>query len=501
MNQLPAVVLLPRHPTSMSELLPIARHLLAAGVVRPVVVLANQYATAHKSALEAEGLTTINMHAAIEARLAETAGMTHRLLAAIEKRASLSGRLGNWLPIALLRMRDLRRRLMIERRLFHDMLRMVQAKLVLLPGDRELSPVPSMLAACRDEQIPSLIAATNLPYTGGLEVTRLTDMGHRAGLYPLGSLLTLLAAGRFPKQALRSPYGRLLFSPGWRTFALAAEGMLPDQPWIQGGGWSDYILQHNYSKLAEYKRQGLADRKIVLIGDVTLDPLHHNLLHKADIRESIYRRFGDMPDVRTKPIVVMAVPNEAEHNLCDWPTHLARQENFWSKLAQHDAIVLLSLHPKSDRKNYQALADRCGFHFADERLHDILPAADLFVCSCSTTCLWAKLCAVPVVNMDYLGLRLDYFREAYGVIEVYTPEGFAAALPTALGYTRSPEYPFLQAQAQRIARDTIFDGQAMLRLAAFISRLVRGERPVGPILPQTGITEAGNTPALQQKAS
>ncbi|MCW0234928.1 MAG: hypothetical protein OJJ21_15110 [Ferrovibrio sp.] len=480
------IVILPRHSTSWAEMLPIAQRIRDTDQLHSLIVLANDYTAARKHILETEQLPFVDLYSEIATRMSATAGVAAWLLAHIKDRVENSPRFANWLPVAMLRMIELRRQLGVERDIFRNFLHSCQAKAVLLPGDRELSPVPSMLRACRDEHVPTLIAATNLPYSGGLEVTRLNDPGHQSELHRGAPLLSVLAAWLHPKQTLRSSYGRLLFSPGWRTFALALENMLPEQPWIQGGGLSDFILQHNRSKLMEYLRQGLSDSKVVGIGDVTLDPLHRNLFRKEALRKELSGRYG-IADGR--PLVVMAVPNEAEHDLCDWPTHLQRQESFWSKIARHDATVLLSLHPKSERKNYQALADRCGFHFADERLHDILPAADLFVCSCSTTCLWAKLCAVPVLNMDYLGLRLDYFREPCGVFEVYTPDECAAVLPIALAYTRSPQMLDLRQQAARIAQDTIFDGKAMDRLMRFVELLASGEPVSGPLIPEAWRTK------------
>ena len=471
------VFVFPRHMTSWVELVPLAQAIAETGSETPIVILATAEMASKSSEIEKLGLQYVDAWSSISRELAKWPGLTAGLGRWIE--AAIDGKdaaAGDFLPLALLRMQALKRRLDIEYGVFQKLFSQWTPAALLCPGDRELSPVPPMLRAARDAGVPVVLAATNLPYIEGVAITRAESRSFRCeGGAPL---INRLAARRFPKQIARTAYGNLLFSPGWRIFALASRNMISENPWVQGGGLSDFVFQHNLSKTELYEALGCPPQKFVAVGDQTLDPLRAALDRRAEIRRELTLEHGLAPE---KPLAVMAVPNEAEHNLATMEEHLARQEAFWSPLRLSGVEVLLCLHPKSKRDDYRALADRLGFHFANKRLHETLPAADLFLCSCSTTALWAKLCAVPIVNWDYLRLNLDYFREPHGVVEVHTAAEFAKVLPEVLAMSREPERSKIRAQAARIAKETIFDGKATMRICNFIHRVACGERFTGPV--------------------
>ena len=66
----------------------------------------------------------------------------------------------------------------------------------------------------------------------------------------------------------------MLFSPAWLTFAHANLGMLSDNPWVQGGGLSDYVLQHDARRRQGFIDLGVPARKLVDVGDPSLDLLY-----------------------------------------------------------------------------------------------------------------------------------------------------------------------------------------------------------------------------------
>ena len=96
------------------------------------------------------------------------------------------------------------------------------------------------------------------------------------------------------------------------------------------------------------------------------------------------------------------MPHQAEEGLVDWTTHRRQVEALFGVLAGSGAHILLSLHPKSQRSNYSAMAQDNGLILVDQALRDVLPVADIFVASFSSTVQWALLLGTPVAVFDPL---------------------------------------------------------------------------------------------------
>ena len=460
----PAVFFLPRHPTSWVRMLDQARVLRDSGSFTPVMVLATAAMAKMAETCRAEGLTFVDATGEIERRRLEAAPRQHGWGERLETWAQRRDRLGCLLPLSLLRLVHLRRRLRAEYAEFRALCERWQPVAILVPGDRELSPVPPMLRAALDLEIPSVIAFSGVPDPAGAAGLRRHDKRFRLDLRSLPPLLNFYAARRYPRQVCDSRFGRMLFSPGWLVLALASLDMLSANPWIQGGGNSRYILQNSKRRMRHFIERGVPESKHVFVGDLTLEPLHA-AKHE---RESVRKR---LTSSAASKLVVMSVPNDAEHNACDWPTHLARMAAFMRPLAESGAQVVLSLHPKSKAEDYRALAERFGFRFADRPLVEILPAADLFVCSGSSTVLWANLVEVPAINLDYLDVGNFENRAVPGVTSVRTAAAFAAALEQALHGMTAEARQALADYAAEMREDSLFDGRAGARFCAFLETL------------------------------
>ena len=123
-------------------------------------------------------------------------------------------------------------------------------------------------------------------------------------------ILNFWAGKMYPKQVFQHKNDSTLFSPGWRTLALGKTGMISQNPWIQGGGNSDFVFESDFEFIKiskKYKRTS----KVVMTGDQSSD-----LLFKSLIKKKIKKN--------KKKTILFAVPNDAEHNLCSWKEHIIR---------------------------------------------------------------------------------------------------------------------------------------------------------------------------------
>lgn len=238
-------------------------------------------------------------------------------------------------------------------------------------------------------------------------------------------------------------------------------------PWVQGGGWSDYLLQNSKARVDEFLKLGVSSAKIHLTGDPALDLLHQAWERRTEIRLELAAVLGSTAE---SPIVVMSIPNDPEHGLGTFAEHRERMNSYFRCISNAGIKCLLSLHPKSKPAIYEDLARKWGHVILARPLAEYLPAADLFICSASTTILWAQLVNVPTLNLNYLGLDDDPdYSDMPGITEISNEDGLRAALLTWWqGRLRSPAF---MEHAEKLRRNSLFDGAAGQRLCDLVEAL------------------------------
>ncbi len=432
----------------------------------PLMVMANQSMADRVEETEAADIRLLDVSAELEAEAQAASPKLNRAMDSLAPWFERHERLANCLPVSILRLMHMRRRLQAEHAAFHRLCERERPVAILTHGDRELSPIPGILRAGIDLDIPRVLVGAGPPGPEGTVLVRLPYSRFRLDLRHFPPLLNLFAAWRYPEQVLRTTHGRMLFSPGWIVFALASLGMLPRNPWVQGGGNSTAMLQENRDHLAGYREMNVPDEKMILVGDPVYDDLYHAYQNRKAIRAELSKTYDLQAD---RKLVIMSVPNDAEHGICDMPTHQARMDRYFSVMAKHDADILLSLHPKSLPADYSDLAERHGFRFLTESLQSTLPAGDLFVACGSSTIQWAQLCDLPTINLDYQKVRTEDIHCQAGIENIETLAEFSVVFERAMTRT-APDNAFL-IHSERVRRDSLFDGNSGGRICAFFEGL------------------------------
>ncbi|MEK9968291.1 MAG: hypothetical protein VW600_04090 [Ferrovibrio sp.] len=466
------VAFLPRHATSWVKMLDLAAVLKRDGSFSPLVLLTVEALAGRRAECEAAGIECMDLVEDLKACKIADGWIATAIRSAADwfKRhdklsASLLG--------GILQSITLRRQLRAEYDVFQNLFQTIAPCALLAPGDRELSPVPPALKAARDLGVPVVVAAFSSPYTEGLVQARQHLHRFQLAISKWPPLLNLLARFMLPHQAIATARGAILFSPGWLTLTLAAEEMLSENPWIQGAGNSDFHLQHSYQRMADFIRLGAPSERMVMVGDVALDSLYRHFESRTGLRRSLDAQYGFMPDA---PLAVFAVPNDAEHDVCSWDEHLERMDAFFKVLPSKSTNIVLSLHPKSPPERYAPLAGKYGLIIGQQRLYDILPAADLYICSGSSTVLWAQLCGIPVLNLDYLNIRDADFVSVSGIVNVVTP----GELFSVLEQWRAGKNPFgdVLKRSTELRKDCLFDGRSGARILDFLNTISSGVKQV-----------------------
>lgn len=198
----------------------------------------------------------------------------------------------------------------------------------------------------------------------------------------------------------------ICYYPLWMVNARMKACVLPENPWSPGGGASDFICVGGDLERDGLLRNGVSPNKICITGRVEDDQIYSNFIMRNEVRSKISAKYF----VERNRIILVALPQLFEHNLASENDHWEVQFLICEAAQKMGWNVLISLHPKMDVKKYKTVLKKYNFPIVDERLHEVIVAADIFlVGQGSSTATWAVLCEVPLVIADWYGLSYSMY--------------------------------------------------------------------------------------------
>lgn len=207
---------------------------------------------------------------------------------------------------------------------------------------------------------------------------------------------------RYYPENIRVNGGRaLMFFTSGQACVLMAYKAVMKRPWAYGGGITDAVAVYGEADRTKQLGLGVPASKLVTTGQCSMDQLFASRGKSSEIRRTLLLEHGLPCDRR---VIVCAVPQYLEHGMLDAPKHWELTEQMLGSMADTGANVFLSLHPRSRREDYRSLAERFGAVIVSSPLIEILPAADLFVATHSSTVRWAVLLRIPVIVLDDFGV-------------------------------------------------------------------------------------------------
>ncbi len=229
-----------------------------------------------------------------------------------------------------------------------------------------------------------------------------------------------------------------------------------------GGGYSDILCLPNYQMNKHYIQNGVDSNKIKVLGDTSHDQLYLNYKNRVNIKQILLEKYSFI----NKKIIIVALPQLAEHDILPWNKHWEEINYLIKSLNELNENILISLHPKMDRKKYEFLEDKYNCTILDERLADVLPIADIFVATFSSTVLWSILCGIKTVVVDFYGLNYTMYDFLTSIKKVDKKENLETALKTTL----IEEIDFSK-DWKSLSRDEVFDGKTIQRYINLINEV------------------------------
>lgn len=282
--------------------------------------------------------------------------------------------------------------------------------LIIVSGDRNVGIETAVIVEGKRRGIPGLIVPFAMSFLEAAAEPRLRT-GSRGGKYAVHSPLHRLLRRLFPSWVWVYKGVPLFFHPPWFAVAGWMLGIMPGKPWIIGGGMAKMMAVESSALRDQLLEQGMEPDKMIVTGKPSLDDIARQLA--STNRDAIRQQLGIAP---TEKLILCSVPNFAEHDLLPWDRHLVEMQFLFDAMAKTGAKVLLNLHPRSDRKRYQPLADKAGLPISDERIYTLLPACDILVTSYSSTVAQAVALCKPSVVVDFYGFDYPVYDRAPGAI-------------------------------------------------------------------------------------
>jgi len=227
--------------------------------------------------------------------------------------------------------------------------------------------------------------------------------------------INFLIANKYPKQVFEHNGDKSLFYTADYVLATDKFGSLAKDPWnIGGSGMVDYICLQGEQEKDKSIKYGIKD-KLYITGHPEHDLLYNSYLQKDKIKKEIVKKFNLD---KNKKIVILALPQWYENSVLSREDSNKYHNLLIEKINEKDVNLLISLHPKMDRKYYQEKLK--NIDILDNSLSNVLPIADIFVSGFVGTATWAMLLEIPTILMNEFDFKYEYIMQLNGIIKTDT---------------------------------------------------------------------------------
>lgn len=251
----------------------------------------------------------------------------------------------------------------------------------------------------------------------------------------------------------------LLFYDAPTTVVLSIYKVLSKNPWMIGNGLVNIVCLDTKMSYEKYKSNIIYPNKYRIIGDVEYDAIFNTLNEMT--KNKFYKKYN----IEEKDtVIILAVPQLAEHFILSWEEHWKEIEFILSEIARLDYKILLSLHPKSDYNNYQYLESKFDCQILEEELKSVLSCADIFIAANSSTVFWSVMLGVKTVILNYLNLDISIFNSLSSIVYVNEKNKLSSEV-----YTVSNKIIDFTNDWELLSRDKVFDGNTIKKYIELIN--------------------------------
>jgi hypothetical protein len=469
----PIVFLLARHQPSFKGMFPVAHALKAEGI-RPIFLLEREVDELNVEQCDKEGIEKIclwhqeDVSGVFSSKEVST---TNKKIFSISEHISwqkIIYKIAHFLPVPWAffgALKEIRRQKRLARRLIEAF----TPSVILLNGDRHTGLELPLIKEANNSGIPTLVLPLGYSAPEGSAKYREDAPIYWVYQGPF-RWVNRFVKHLLPYQTYETDDGHaFLFYPAWWTLAAWLSGILPQKPWYMGGGHTSIVAIDGIETKQRYVSYGIDGKKLVITGQPAFDDLYGIYLNKKRIREELIQKWHLDPQ---RKLLICALPQMGEHEILPWDRHWQEINFLVETLSSQNASIVLSLHPKMDKEQYAYLRHEFHVTISEYPLSQILPIADVFVATFSSTVIWAILCQIPTIIVDFYDLNYNIWDTFEGCIIERNRTEFNETLHRVLNDDKF--YSQLQ-QNQRKSSHLIapFDGKAMERIINLVKENIR----------------------------
>lgn len=281
----------------------------------------------------------------------------------------------------------------------NNLLKKVKPDAIIVPRDRSVGLSYALLKLAKKSDVLTCIAPWGFVNTSFIVANRANDRRNQLnGLHV--SVIQLVMRLKNSKHLFCSngiTYS--YFKPG-RMLACILSGLCPTNPWFFGSD-VDLTLVDSIHSLKALAAGGVPVEKIKVTGNQIHDALWISESDHALLLKSVSKKYNC---VHNKKLII-SLPHLAEHGLLDWGVHINEIYyilNTCISIGKFD--ILISLHPRCDKKKYQIALESFPVKILEEPLKSVLPIADYFACHWSSTTVWSASLGIPTLVFDWFGV-------------------------------------------------------------------------------------------------
>lgn len=243
-------------------------------------------------------------------------------------------------------------------------------------------------------------------FAGGEDPVRTYARSSQYESLEVKGAINSMAAYLFPKYSYEYE-GRywLRLKPSWIVLIeMLGTGMF--RPWVFNGGNADIVLMESDFMKAFYLAHGLDENQLAMIGAPNQDLLFSIRNDGTNKKSILYDKYKFNSAL---PLVVAGLIPDCFSLIDKAKLEFDSYENFeqfWfgniAKLAAKFNILIVC-HPDLDVDSRIHIEKKYGIRLQSfsESTIEVLPLADLYVTSVSSTMRWALSCSIPVIDYDF----------------------------------------------------------------------------------------------------
>jgi hypothetical protein len=344
----------------------------------------------------------------------------------------------------------------------------LQPDVLCLSEDFPGSFTPPLVKVARELRIPTVVIPFTIP--NAREVLEDCFSKSLRDLWLGDYIADYLALHMYPRWTMMYK-GRVLWrARGRHIISSERAGIAPPCPWVLNSGFVDRIAVESEQMLSIYRNADFPSRQLVLTGSASDDMLYEAMAARESSRSSLYEELGLQKDL---PLLLTSlVPNQFDAMpFCEFDRYDVMLEFWVNALAKwrHRYNVVLKVNPRTPWQDFLYL-ERLGAKVAPHDTIKLMPFAEIYVASISSTLRWATACGIPCINYDVYHYRYGDYLAASGILHVEKKEDFTAAVDRLAGDNEYRE-TMRRRQVAQAASWGRLDGRSTERLAALFDEL------------------------------